>query len=146
MTYTLKIVYPHHHFHPPNKKKYQLPSDPSDFIERAELKLLDNMIKRTYALWDYLTNNNEENEKKSNKFREMKMKLELKLAKEAKAFDMNKKYNYDIKRKLNMLKDKVGNAVLSGDKLKKVIELSNKMNLIFGESKVDISCIYAMQI
>ena len=103
------------------------------------------MIKRTYALWDYLTNNNEENEKKSNKFREMKMKLELKLAKEAKAFDMNKKYNYDIKRKLNMLKDKVGNAVLSGDKLKKVIELSNKMNLIFGESKVDISCIYAMQ-
>ena len=66
MTYTLKIVYPHHHFNPPNKKKYQLPSDPSDFIERAELKLLDNMIKRTYALWDYLTNNNEENEKKSN--------------------------------------------------------------------------------
>ena len=28
MTYTLKIVYPHHHFHPPNKKSINFPQIP----------------------------------------------------------------------------------------------------------------------
>jgi len=110
-------------------------SQAADFIAKAELELQVITISSTFDEWDYATNINEETKKKKTKSSEEYSKLSKKLGKEAQSFDLNQIQDYDVKRKLNMLKN-IGTAALPEDKLSEFLDLTTSMAEMYSTAKV----------
>jgi len=110
-------------------------SQAADFIAKAELELQVITISSTFDEWDYATNINEETKKKKTKSSEDYSKLSKKLGKEAQSFDLNQIQDYDVKRKLNMLKN-IGTAALPEDKLSEFLDLTTSMAEMYSTAKV----------
>ena len=110
-------------------------SQAAEFIAKAELELQAITISSTFDEWDYATNINEETKKKKTKSSEEYSKLSKKLGKEAQSFDLNQIEDYDVKRKLNMLKN-IGTAALPEDKLSEFLDLTTSMAEMYSTAKV----------
>ena len=110
-------------------------SQAAEFIAKAEQELQAITISSTFDEWDYATNINEETKKKKTKSSEEYSKLSKKLGKEAQSFDLNQIEDYDVKRKLNMLKN-IGTAALPEDKLSEFLDLTTSMAEMYSTAKV----------
>ena len=110
-------------------------SQAAEFIAKAELELQAITISSTFDEWDYATNINEETKKKKTQSSEEYSKLSKKLGKEAQSFDLNQIEDYDVKRKLNMLKN-IGTAALPEDKLSEFLDLTTSMAEMYSTAKV----------
>ena len=82
------------------------------------------------ALWNYESNITDATKVPSQKAREAYSKLEKKLGKEAKKFDLNQIEDYDIKRKLKLMKN-IGTSALPNSKLTQFVELTTAMGEIY---------------
>ena len=110
-------------------------SQAAEFIAKAELELQAITISSTFDEWDYATNINEETKKRKTQSSEEYSKLSKKLGKEAQSFDLNQIQDYDVKRKLNMLKN-IGTAALPEDKLSEFLDLTTSMAEMYSTAKV----------
>jgi len=106
-----------------------------EFINNVEKELQKSQTKLTFDEWNYATNITEETQKISAKSEEEHSKLNKKFGKEAQKFDLNFIKDYDVARKLKMLRN-IGTSALPDDKLGKFIDLTSKMGSTYSKGKV----------
>ena len=105
------------------------------FIEDAEKEMQEDAIKSTFDAWNYESNITEETEKVYTKSQEQSSALTNRLGKEAQNYEINRINDYDVKRKLKLLKN-IGTSILPTDKLKSFIRLTTEMSKTYSTAKV----------
>ena len=92
-------------------------------------------VRSTFDSWNYESNITEATEKVATKSREESARLTNLLGKEAQKYDISKINDYDVKRKLKLMKN-IGTSILPKDKLKAFIDLTTEMGKTFSTAKV----------
>merc|ERR1711910_4037 len=105
------------------------------FVEDAERQMQEITVRSTFDSWNYESNITEATEKVATKSREESARLTNLLGKEAQKYDISKINDYDVKRKLKLMKN-IGTSILPKDKLKAFIDLTTEMGKTFSTAKV----------
>merc|ERR1711874_88208 len=105
------------------------------FVEDAERQMQEITVRSTFDSWNYESNITEATEKVATKSREESARLTNMLGKEAQKYDISKINDYDVKRKLKLMKN-IGTSILPKDKLKAFIDLTTEMGKTFSTAKV----------
>ena len=105
------------------------------FVHEAEEAMRIQRISETFAEWAYATNITDDTQKVKKEANTKSELLNKKLGKEAQAFDITQIKDYDVKRKLKLMKN-IGTAALNEDKLKEFISLTSNMATIYSTAKV----------
>ena len=95
----------------------------------------EDAIKSTFDAWNYESNITEETEKVYTKSQEVSSAITNRLGKEAQKYDISKINDYDVKRKLKLMKN-IGTSILPKDKLKSFIKLTTDMSKTYSTAKV----------
>ena len=83
-----------------------------------------------FAAWNYESNITDTTKVPYQKAQKAYSKLEKKLGKAAKKFDLEQIQDYDIKRKLKLMKN-IGTSALPNSKLTQFVELTTAMGEIY---------------
>ena len=83
-----------------------------------------------FAAWNYESNITDATKGPYQKEQKAYSKLEKKLGKAAKKFDLDQIQDYDIKRKLKLMKN-IGTSALPNSKLTQFVELTTVMGEIY---------------
>ena len=105
------------------------------FVEAAEKQMQETAVRSTFDAWNYESNITEATEKVATKSREESARLTNLLGKEAQKYDISKINDYDVKRKLKLMKN-IGTSILPKDKLKAFIDLTTEMGKTYSTAKV----------
>ena len=93
-------------------------------------------VESTFDDWNYESNINEDTKAVATKSREKSAKLTKKLGKEAQRFDVDKIKDYDVARKIKLMKN-IGTAALPDQQVKKFIGLTTSMSETYSKAKVN---------
>jgi len=96
------------------------------FIEDAEKEMQEDAIKSTFDAWNYESNITNETEIVYTKSQEVSSAITNRLGKEAQNYEISKIHDYDVKRKLKLMKN-IGTSILPSDKLKAFIKLTTEI-------------------
>jgi len=118
---------------PQNDLQYQ--ENARKFIEDAEKEMQEDAIKSTFDAWNYESNITDETEAVYTKSQEESSALTNRLGKEAQNYEISKIQDYDVKRKLKLMKN-IGTSILPRDKLKSFIKLTTDMSKTYSTAKV----------
>ena len=105
------------------------------FVEAAEKQMQETAVRSTFDAWNYESNITDETEKVYTKSQEVSSALTNRLGKEAQKYEISKIDDYDVKRKLKLMKN-IGTSILPGDKLKAFIKLTTEMSKTYSTAKV----------
>jgi len=105
-----------------------------DFIEKAEIIL--EFLDQTFEAknWVYLSNMTTEANAASNSAKELKAEMKKQISERLQEFDGIKVEDYDVRRKLKMLRE--GSTYLSQQDSKKKIALMSELNSLYTSAKV----------
>ena len=102
----------------------------SNFITKAEEQLQAASVTSTFDAWNYESNITEETKIVNQRSTEAFSKLTKQLGKEAQMFALDQIQDYDVRRKLKLMKN-IGTAALPDTKLKQFINLTTSMSEIY---------------
>ena len=105
------------------------------FVEEAERQLQEAEVESTFDSWNYESNITDETERIATQSREKTAELTNLLGQEAQKYDISKINDYDVKRKLKLMKN-IGTSILPKDKLKSFIGLTTEMTKTYSTAKV----------
>ena len=102
----------------------------SNFISKAEQQLQAASVTSTFDAWNYESNITEETKLINQRSTEAFSKLTKQLGKEAQMFALDQIQDYDVRRKLKLMKN-IGTAALPDNKLTQFINLTTSMSEIY---------------
>ena len=102
----------------------------SNFITKAEQQLQAASLTSTFDAWNYESNITEETKLINQRSTEAFSKLTKQLGKEAQMFALDQIQDYDVRRKLKLMKN-IGTAALPDNKLTQFINLTTSMSEIY---------------
>ena len=102
----------------------------SNFITKAEQQLQAASVTSTFDAWNYESNITEETKLINQRSTEAFSKLTKQLGKEAQMFALDQIQDYDVRRKLKLMKN-IGTAALPDNKLTQFINLTTSMSEIY---------------
>ena len=102
----------------------------SNFITKAEQQLQAASVTSTFDAWNYESNITEETKIVNQRSTEAFSKLTKQLGKEAQMFALDQIQDYDVRRKLKLMKN-IGTAALPDNKLTQFINLTTSMSEIY---------------
>ena len=102
----------------------------SNFISKAEQQLQAASVTSTFDAWNYESNITEETKLINQRSTEAFSKLTKQLGKEAQMFALDQIQDYDVRRKLKLMKN-IGTAALPDKKLTQFINLTTSMSEIY---------------
>jgi len=106
-----------------------------EFVKQAEAELQEAAIESTFNEWNYESNITDETKAIATVSKEKFSKIEKKIGREAQKFNINQIKDYDVSRKLKLMRN-LGTSALPNDKLKAFIKLVSDMGEIYSKAKV----------
>ena len=107
----------------------------SKFVQDVEKEMQEAATRNTFNTWNYESNINEETKAISTKSSEEFAKLTKKIGKQAQKFNVDKILDYDVARKIKLLKN-VGTSALSDEKISQTIKIQTSMGETYSKAKV----------